>query len=226
VLTPPNPKKPSETNASKAKTPEAKKPEFVTAAAQPPVELRKDAPVGIAGRFPSAPVQIKQFIPVAGQVQGKSVQVQPISVQFDSKSSEPSPRPAPIPAEPPQEAPGMMPQNMPEPADSLFAEEMSSGIGQPQMWLPCQSQCRCGVTCPMNGCNHHSEPKWNSMQLIPWQIFAQGEYVGPARLAHVPQYHLRVDDIVRMVYGLTGEASVRPYSFKSSPSAIRSATGR
>ena len=48
--------------------------------------------------------------------------------------------------------------------------------------------------------------------MIPWQVFAQGEYVGPARLAHVPQYHLRVDDIIRMIYGLTGEPSSKPYS--------------
>ena len=48
--------------------------------------------------------------------------------------------------------------------------------------------------------------------MIPWQVFAQGEYVGPARLAHVPQYHLRVDDIIRMIYGLTGEPSSKPYA--------------
>jgi polysaccharide biosynthesis/export protein len=212
VLSPPSQAKTSATKAPKAKTQEAKKPEFVAAAAQPPVDLRKDAPTGIAGRFPSAPVQAKQFMPVSGQIQEKSVHVQPISLQVDPKLSESSPQPAPMPGEQPQEAPGVMPQDLPAPSDSLYAEESPTG-SRPQMWLPCQSQCRCGVACPMNcGGNHHSETKWNSMRLIPWQIFAQGEYVGPARLAHVPQYHLRVDDIIRMVYGLTGEASVRPYS--------------
>jgi polysaccharide biosynthesis/export protein len=80
---------------------------------------------------------------------------------------------------------------------------------QPQMWLPCESPCRCGVACPTGG--HRKDGSWNATRPIPWQIFAQGEYVGPARLAHVPEYHIRVDDTLRFVYGLTGEASVKPY---------------
>ncbi len=39
------------------------------------------------------------------------------------------------------------------------------------------------------------QPGW-----IAWQAYAQGEYVGHARLAHVPEYRLRVDDQLDMLY--------------------------
>jgi len=46
---------------------------------------------------------------------------------------------------------------------------------------------------------------------IPWQAFAQGEYIGPARGQHVPVYQLRVDDEVEFVYRLTREELSRGY---------------
>ena len=78
-----------------------------------------------------------------------------------------------------------------------------------EAWQPSESPCRCGVACPMGGCAR--DPGWRAVRPIPWQVFAQGEYVGPARTAHVPEYHIRVDDTLRLVYGLTGEASSKPY---------------
>lgn len=44
-----------------------------------------------------------------------------------------------------------------------------------------------------------------------WEVFAQGEYVGPARLAHVHEYYLRVDDHLNFVFRLTGKPSASPY---------------
>jgi len=52
---------------------------------------------------------------------------------------------------------------------------------------------------------------WRGAGPIPWQAFAQGEYVGPARLAHVPEYRLRVDDVLDFVFRLTRDASSAPY---------------
>jgi polysaccharide export outer membrane protein len=49
------------------------------------------------------------------------------------------------------------------------------------------------------------------MRQIAWQAYAQGEYVGPARLPHVDEYRLRVDDELDMVYRLTHEESPTPY---------------
>lgn len=66
-----------------------------------------------------------------------------------------------------------------------------------------------GVDCRMgNGCG---EPHWNAWGPIPWQAFAQGEYVGPARLSHVPEYHLRVDDEIEFIYRLTREELSHKY---------------
>jgi polysaccharide export outer membrane protein len=42
-------------------------------------------------------------------------------------------------------------------------------------------------------------------------VFAQGEYIGPARLPHLAEYRLRVDDKLEVVYRLSGELSGRPY---------------
>ena len=41
---------------------------------------------------------------------------------------------------------------------------------------------------------------WNSKRMIPWETYAYGEYIGPARTPHVPQYRLRVDDQVEFVF--------------------------
>jgi len=64
----------------------------------------------------------------------------------------------------------------------------------------CERQIN-GVDCLFgNGCG---EPGWNQWGPIPWQALSQGEYIGPARLPHVPDYRLRVDDEVEFIYVLT-----------------------
>ena len=52
---------------------------------------------------------------------------------------------------------------------------------------------------------------WEAARAIDWQAYAQGEYVGHARLAHVPEYRLRVDDQLDMTYRLTREETATPY---------------
>ena len=49
------------------------------------------------------------------------------------------------------------------------------------------------------------------VQPVAWEIFAQGEYIGPARLAHVPEYNLRVDDQLGFVFRLNGKPTATPY---------------
>lgn len=49
---------------------------------------------------------------------------------------------------------------------------------------------------------------------IPWEIFAQGEYIGPSRLPHLPEYRVRVDDVLSFVYRLTRDTSSSPYQLK------------
>ena len=52
---------------------------------------------------------------------------------------------------------------------------------------------------------------WEASRLINWQNYAQGEYCGPARTAHVDEYRLRVDDELDLVYRLTREEQPNPY---------------
>jgi polysaccharide biosynthesis/export protein len=46
---------------------------------------------------------------------------------------------------------------------------------------------------------------------MDWQCYAQGEYVAHARLPHVPEYRLRVDDQLDMIYRLTRTEQPNPY---------------
>jgi polysaccharide export outer membrane protein len=66
-----------------------------------------------------------------------------------------------------------------------------------------------GVDCRSgDGCG---EPRWGQWGPIPWQAFGPGEYIGPARTPHVPEYRLRVDDTVEFIYRVTREESAQAY---------------
>jgi polysaccharide export outer membrane protein len=58
------------------------------------------------------------------------------------------------------------------------------------------------------------EVGWDSRGLIPWQEFAQGEYVGHARTAHVPEYRVREGDQLAVFYRRTREELSRPYELQ------------
>lgn len=55
------------------------------------------------------------------------------------------------------------------------------------------------------------EPGWGAARPLDWQPYMQGEYVGRARTAHVPEYRLRVDDVLEFVFRLTREETTKPY---------------
>jgi polysaccharide biosynthesis/export protein len=80
--------------------------------------------------------------------------------------------------------------------------------------LPCQALGPaapyniCAVDCSTGGCSRRG---WEAARAIDWQAYAQGEYVGHARLEHVPEYRLRVDDQLDMTYRLTREETSTPY---------------
>jgi polysaccharide biosynthesis/export protein len=77
---------------------------------------------------------------------------------------------------------------------------------------PCGGACDPvihGVDCLSgNGC---AEPTWRDLGPLPWQTYAHGEYIGPHRLPHMPEYRLRVDDQLDFVYRLTREQTSLPY---------------
>jgi polysaccharide export outer membrane protein len=59
-----------------------------------------------------------------------------------------------------------------------------------------------------------SEVGWDARGMIPWQEFAQGEYVGHARAPHVPEYRFREGDLVAVYYRRTREELSRPYELE------------
>ncbi len=65
-----------------------------------------------------------------------------------------------------------------------------------------------GIDCASGCCSRRG---WETLRAIDWQAYAQGEYVGHARLAHVPEYRLRVDDRLDMTYRLTRDETPNPY---------------
>jgi polysaccharide export outer membrane protein len=65
-----------------------------------------------------------------------------------------------------------------------------------------------GLDCATGACG---ELGWDAARPIPWQRYAQGEYVGHERLRHVDQYRLRVDDELEFIFRLTRNETSRPY---------------
>ncbi len=94
-------------------------------------------------------------------------------------------------------------------APSEFAN-FPVGPGVTEAMCPMPSPWRCGVYCGTNqgAC---SAQTWDNSRLIPWQVFAQGEYIGPARMRHVSEYRLRVADRLGLVFRLTTVPSPEPY---------------
>ncbi|HEV3003899.1 MAG TPA: polysaccharide biosynthesis/export family protein [Pirellulales bacterium] len=65
-----------------------------------------------------------------------------------------------------------------------------------------------GLDCADGTCGQQG---WNAARPIDWQRFAQGEYVGHSRSAHVESYLLRVYDELEFVFRLTRVETSRPY---------------
>src|SRR5690242_10250457 len=68
-----------------------------------------------------------------------------------------------------------------------------------------------GVHCGQPGCG---EADWSDHRLLPFEPFGPGEYVGPPRLPPVPEYRLRVDDLIDCVFRATREELSRAYQLE------------
>ena len=98
----------------------------------------------------------------------------------------------------------------------------------------CDNACGCNPAAPhpiwavdsMAGCGK-GEVGWKHRSYrVDWQSYAQGEYVGHARTAHVPEYRLRVDDQIAFTFRLTREESSTPYELQVGDSIrVESLTG-
>ena len=56
-----------------------------------------------------------------------------------------------------------------------------------------------------------AEPGWRNASSMPWEQYAYGEYIGPFRTPHVPDYRIRIGDQLEFVYLLTRRRSNEPY---------------
>ncbi|MGE3240025.1 MAG: polysaccharide biosynthesis/export family protein [Pirellulales bacterium] len=78
-------------------------------------------------------------------------------------------------------------------------------------YLPGQSGTRalCGVDC--GRCGSSCCSTWSDATCIPWALLGPGEYVGPARPAHVETYYLRVNDMLTLTFIESRKKSAEHY---------------
>ena len=68
-----------------------------------------------------------------------------------------------------------------------------------------------GVDCTAD-CENRDKLHWGTLgPVLGFQEYAQGEYVGRARLPHVRSYRLRVDDVLDFVFRVTRNEIPQPY---------------
>ena len=111
----------------------------------------------------------------------------------------------PPPAASPRQAPATLPATAPlrqssDTADSRGKILLCQALG------PAAPYDICAVDGGTPCCQ-----RWEDARLINWQAYAQGEYIGHARLPHVPEYRFRVNDQLDMLYRLTRDESTTPY---------------
>jgi polysaccharide biosynthesis/export protein len=102
--------------------------------------------------------------------------------------------------------------------DSLLNIDSPQDIPPSPFPLPpsCIQLCQ-GYGPPCRGCSDDCSScanrcqGWESARSMEWQAYAQGEYVGHARTAHVSEYRLRVDDQLDMIYRVTRQEQPNPY---------------
>lgn len=94
---------------------------------------------------------------------------------------------------------------------AVYASPVDRGSRAVQLCGYCDTfpDCVPAVDCGP-GCNDCCLT-WDDMQLIGFGQYGAGEYVGRARAQHVPQYRLRVDDEVEMIYRITRDETTKPY---------------
>ncbi|MBN2578909.1 MAG: polysaccharide biosynthesis/export family protein [Pirellulales bacterium] len=95
----------------------------------------------------------------------------------------------------------------------LLCQALGPAAPYPICGVDCADCVLGGCCCRSYGrCGHYGRCcRWEDARLIAWQSYAQGEYVGQARTAHVPEYYLRVDDQLDMIYRLTRVEQPNPY---------------
>ena len=96
-------------------------------------------------------------------------------------------------------------------AQQSFAQPgFGYGVRPPTEFLP--SKQTCAVDGNSRG-RFASEPLWMNASQKDWEQYSYGEYIGPFRTPHVPEYRIRIGDSLEFVYLLTRRQSSEPYRF-------------
>ena len=115
-------------------------------------------------------------------------------------SQRPDIAPQPLPKQarhrPPWQAPDVTGENRIQ-----FCQYLTPAAPNPTPAIDCNRTDPC---CTQRG--------WRALGPVPdFQEWAQGEYVGRARLPHVPTYRLRVDDVLEFVFRVTRDETPNAY---------------
>jgi polysaccharide export outer membrane protein len=98
-----------------------------------------------------------------------------------------------------------------EAADTTAGTRVSNPIQLCQVLTSADPNPIPAVDC-VRHCPPGYEATWKAMGPVSdFQEWAQGEYVGRARISHVPEYRLRVDDQLEFVFRVTRNQIATPY---------------
>ncbi len=61
--------------------------------------------------------------------------------------------------------------------------------------------------------NPDREPRWRDARPIPWESLAYGEYIGPPRTPHLPEYRVLIGDQIDFVFRRKRDLGVETYRF-------------
>ena len=90
-----------------------------------------------------------------------------------------------------------------------YGPSIQAGASAPE-----HSKLYCGVDQFSDpGCT--GGPSWRKQQLIPFESYGAGEYIGPSRTPHVNAYRLRVDDQIEFVFQITRQSFGKGYQLSS-----------
>lgn len=96
-----------------------------------------------------------------------------------------------------------------ESAGGVEWRQVMTSAGEMETFDLCQTRCLMGVERGVGG--GVGELGWHHRRPIPWENLSQGEYIGPFRDIHVPEYRLRVGDELELIYRLTRVERHQPY---------------
>lgn len=88
-----------------------------------------------------------------------------------------------------------------DPQNSWGQMSTSEDYEMPDRWITGVDGCRV---------DRNREPRWRDARPIPWESMAYGEYIGPPRTPHLPEYRVLISDQIDFVFrrkrSLTNEA--------------------